>query len=329
MDDVSVRPSKLIQTELKSRDVDTLTTSHLQQLRKNLSRSRLAIFPKIPKTFGETHDVVDKLAIISNKGENLLSANDRKANIILFTTSINLSALSEMDQIFIDGTFYSCSKPFKQVFIIHDLHKNIFMPLAFFLLPDKSSSTYERAFQIILERIGAFNLSFNPSLILADFEKSIHKALNRVFPRSKIIGCRFHLGQSCWRKIQDLGLAAEYRTNNDLSNFLKIFIGLPLLPVQEVSDCFTDDIMSILPDDKRVVGFCDYVLENYIEPNSPFPPEIWAQHSETTRRTTNNCESFHSKLNAMFNSANPNLFQFLEALKSIQTDIFILNFEVQ
>lgn len=40
-------------------------------------------------------------------------------------------------------------------------------------------------------------------------------------------------------------------------------------------------------------------------------------------RTTNTCESFHSKLNGMFYSSYPNIFQFVEVLKNVQTDIYI------
>jgi len=38
-------------------------------------------------------------------------------------------------------------------------------------------------------------------------------------------------------------------------------------------------------------------------------------------RTTNACESFHSKLNGMFYSSYSNIFQFVELLKNVQTDI--------
>jgi len=39
--------------------------------------------------------------------------------------------------------------------------------------------------------------------------------------------------------------------------------------------------------------------------------------------TSNACESFHSKLNSMFYSSNPNIFQFLEVLINVQTDVYI------
>jgi len=41
-------------------------------------------------------------------------------------------------------------------------------------------------------------------------------------------------------------------------------------------------------------------------------------------RTTNNCESFHKKLNSSFNSSHPNIFNFIEILKNMQCDKYII-----
>jgi hypothetical protein len=38
-------------------------------------------------------------------------------------------------------------------------------------------------------------------------------------------------------------------------------------------------------------------------------------------RTTNCCESFHSKFNSCFYSAHPNIFQFMDVLKEVQIEL--------
>ena len=48
-----------------------------------------------------------------------------------------------------------------------------------------------------------------------------------------------------------------------------------------------------------------------------------AEFCQTIKRTTNGCESYHSKLNAEFYSANPNIFNFTKVLKEIQIDVYI------
>jgi len=160
--------------------------------------------------------------------------------------------------------------------------------------------------------------------LYADFEKAIHNAARHVWPSIEVKGCRFHLGQSWYRKIQQLGLSNAYKKNNtDISNFLKLFFGLPFLRGDMVEDCFVFDIMALQPQDNRIVQFTDYILETYITNDAEFPPQIWAEFVSSTMRTTNNCESFHKKLNSSFNSSHPNIFNFIEILKSMQCDTYI------
>lgn len=51
--------------------------------------------------------------------------------IVLFSIEQNLTFLSILSTIFVNGTFYSlCPKVFKQLFIAHGHHRNIHIPLA-------------------------------------------------------------------------------------------------------------------------------------------------------------------------------------------------------
>lgn len=59
-----------------------------------------------------------------------------------------------------------------------------------------------------------------------DFEIAIHSALTNVWSTIEIKGCRFHLGQSWWRKIQELSLSVKYKDQpSKLSKFLKYIFG--------------------------------------------------------------------------------------------------------
>jgi len=59
-----------------------------------------------------------------------------------------------------------------------------------------------------------------------------------VWPDANIRGCRFHLGQSWWKRIQVLGLATVYNANPSApeSYFLKNFFVLPFLKPEDVID---------------------------------------------------------------------------------------------
>jgi len=73
-----------------------------------------------------------------------------------------------------------------------------------------------------------------------DFEKSSHNAINECFPNSKIMACRFHLGQSWFRKIQsNSDLLKEYNSKSEIGLWLKCFFTLGFLPENLVGDGFS------------------------------------------------------------------------------------------
>lgn len=90
-----------------------------------------------------------------------------------------------------------------------------------------------------------------------------------------------------------------------------------------VGDCLVSDLIAEKPINKKLDMFLDYIVENYIEEEATFPPELWASKSASNTRTTNACESFHSHLNKCFNFAHPHIFVFVEALKDYQSEIYI------
>ncbi|XP_022162269.1 uncharacterized protein LOC111028042 [Myzus persicae] len=146
-----------------------------------------------------------------------------------------------------DGTFTYCAKYFLQLFTIHIFKNGHYVLLVYFLLPDKCKDTYyARSLGYIIGKCSEINFLFSPSKIVSDFEKAIHIGAKVIWPEIQIVGCRFHLTQNWWKHIQSLGLSKEYKDeSNEIDNWLKLVFGLPLLNSEEVSDCFTTDLMSI------------------------------------------------------------------------------------
>jgi len=82
--------------------------------------------------------------------------------------------------------------------------------------------------------------------------------------------------------------------------------------------------MALLPpDNAKLTAFTDYILEVYIREDSIYPPSLWAECSSSITRTTNPCESFHTKLNSMFYHSHPNIYIFFEAINEIQTNNYL------
>lgn len=317
-------PSKILQTELKSGDIENLTTKDILLVKRNIHNARASVLPKLPNSLTEVHEVLKNIEIKTNKDEYFLLVNNNETNILGFSTLSNLKIVCSLDSIFVDGTFKSCPKFYCQLFTIHCMRKNSYIPLVYFLLPSKTINCYVNAFQHLVEECKKNNLQFNPLRVYADFEKAIHTAATTVWPYIQVRGCRFHLEQSWHRKIQQLRLNKDYKKKNtEISNFLQICFGLPFLNPQNVYNCFTDDIMAIQPQNARVIKFTDYILQKYIKNDAEFPPLIWAEFLASTIRTTDNCEVFHRKLNSFFNSSHPNIFNFINILKNIQCETYI------
>uniref|UniRef100_A0A8D8RSN6 FLYWCH-type domain-containing protein n=1 Tax=Cacopsylla melanoneura TaxID=428564 RepID=A0A8D8RSN6_9HEMI len=145
--DISTRPRKLICSELRNSDVDTLDASDLNLIRHNMHRARLARHPTLPKSIEETQNAIKNMDIQTNTGEFFLFVNDEETKIIMFSTVSNLQLLCDSQRVFMDGTFKSCPKFYFQVFTLLGLKNNVYIPLVFLLLPGKTKSIYKQAFQ--------------------------------------------------------------------------------------------------------------------------------------------------------------------------------------
>lgn len=322
--DISSKPSKLVHEELKEGDVETLSSGDVELVKRVIRRARRSVHPNLPKSRHETHSALDTMSIVTNTGESFLLINNSQKELICFSCIRNLNVLCETQKLYVDGTFKSCPKYFTQIFTLHGFVNDLYIPLVFFLLPDKSTNTYTNMFKALVEKCESHNLHLCPNEMYIDFEVAIHNAARIVWPTINIKGCRFHLGQNWWKKIQTLGLSRQYKNSkSEKGKFLKLFFGLPFLHPGEVDDCFTDDLMSLKPKGEKIQSFMDYIFDNYISPDAVFPPSVWAEFSASTNRTTNGCESFHAKFNGYFYTAHPNVYNFIEILKNIQSETYI------
>jgi len=78
------------------------------------------------------HNVLQEHPVLTAENENFLLVNDRENNIILFSCDKNISVLITLKTIYVDGTFQYCAKHFLQMFRIHGLINDHYIPLVFF-----------------------------------------------------------------------------------------------------------------------------------------------------------------------------------------------------
>lgn len=318
--DISSRPMDLIRPEIANLGTDNnLTVNDVNSIRHSIYRKRRTKLPALPKFTNEVHDVVDQLEVKSHIGEDMTLFNDPVYNIICFSTDRNVSFLCSTETILADGTFDYCTKFFVQLFTIHAFRNGHYVPLIWALLPSKTVEVYRRLFEKLVQICDNRNLVFQPKTFVADFEIAIRSAAKLVWSNITMVGCRFHLGQAWYRKIQECGLSIVYKKQDtEISKWLRLNFGLSFLKPEDVAECFVLDVLPNMPADKRVFKFVEYLLHWYIYDSSQFPPSQWAAATADSQRTTNACESFHSSFGKNFNSSHPNIYVFIEALKATQ-----------
>ena len=106
-------------------------------------------------------------------GKDFLMMNDPEKELVCLSTMTNLKILCEMPKLYVDGTFKSCPKFFKQIFTIHEYVKGMYVPLVFFSLSDKDSCTYTEMFKSTVAKCESHNLSLDPVEMFMDFESAI------------------------------------------------------------------------------------------------------------------------------------------------------------
>ena len=103
-------------------------------LKSSLYRNQRSRLPSLPKTRTEIRVEGDWTKTLT--GENFFLHDDGDSNkILIFGTQENLLKLSELDTIYVDGTFSTCPSLFRQLFTINGFVDGQQFPLPFLSMP--------------------------------------------------------------------------------------------------------------------------------------------------------------------------------------------------
>lgn len=314
-DDITERPRKILIREAQHSKTDFLRQRDIENTRVAMWRQRRKIHPKLPTSRQET---LQALTSISTKDDTCIKTDDENEIACVYSPRA-LEHLKNVTDMFGDGTFKSCPKYFYQIYTIISFAQGSYMPVAFFLLPGKSSNTYSAMFNMFKSLYQEVNgEDLEGKTLHLDFEKAAQNAATAQLPTVTLKGCLFHLKQNWWRKIQELGLSSEYKdAESETGRFLKMSFGLPFLDFLDVYESFAFDVLFEAPSDDKLDCFLTYLMETYICSNSTFPPTLWASSDMETKRTTNGCEAFHRKLNSLFYTSHPSIFELLARLQEL------------
>ena len=325
--------------KLKSSDAIQINR---EACRRTLRRTRAKHRPVEPKTLQEL-TIPDEWTVTAGPTPVQFLIYDNGANaderVMVFSTSEDLTHLAESRTWFMDGTFAVCPNLFTQLYVIHGKVGSSTCPLVYALLQKKTFSTYETLFQLLHNRYLC-----DPSVVVVDFEKAVHTAVKSVFGEHvEIRGCFYHLTQSTWRKVQSLGLANDYKTNDNIRLFCGQLDALALLPLHDVAKGMSY-LKEIAPlETVELLEYFDatYVSGQYhqrpqignrlalrLRRKPPlFPPSVWNCHEATLNdeaRTNNISEGWNNAIFNLVGHAHPSVFKLIEILKKEQARVHLL-----
>ena len=112
-----------------------------------------------------------------------------------------------------DGTFKVVPSWFFQLNTIHfELVFDIDFAAVYCLLQNKTQAVYVP----VLDEIKRMILSANPEKILLDFESAAINVFTASYPNARILGCYFHLTQSILRKVNEIGMKLDYKSDDNV-----------------------------------------------------------------------------------------------------------------
>ena len=248
--------------------------------------------------------------------------------IIIFGCQELLDGLARAPTWLADGTFNVVPSLFFQLYSIHFQFVQGINPAGLYcLLPNKLRVTYDRLLLAICNLIP----SAKPSTILTDFEIAANKCFAARFPSARITGCYFHLTQSVFRKVTELGLKNQYETNDSFRESVRCIAALSHIPVEDVPDAFDTLANNIAAQTsvERVDELLSYFESTYVRGRRLrgrgkkfglplFPPDLWNQRNAAVdgiARTNNSVEGWHFGLQALFQCSHPTLWKFIRGLE--------------
>ena len=168
----------------------------------------------------------------------------------------------------------------------------------------------------------------SPTSVLMDFEKAALNAFEGIHPNSDLTGCFFHLSKNIWKKVQGAGLQQRYRADEEFSLHVRMIMALAFVPLADLDTAFDDlftEIRTNYNNEMDVV--LNYFEDTYMgrlrrngrRDNPMFSQDMWNMYTRTRDhlpRTNNNVEGWHRGLQFHINACHPNLWKFLNVIKS-------------
>jgi len=149
----------------------------------------------------------------------------------VFCALTKLALLHQSEFIVCDKTIEMAPDCAYQLYALHGVLHGEAVPLAWALLPNKTTATYAELFNCLHDAMATeFGDSGNHTF-LVDYEQAAIKALRHVFPQSRVKGCPFHFRQAVYPRFQQEGLKAQYEDESSpVRRWIRQLLAMSALP---------------------------------------------------------------------------------------------------
>ena len=192
-------------------------------------------------------------------------------------------------------------------------------------MANRTRALYDRVFQQVTENIPN---DCEIRYITTDFELAAIQSIGSIerFSNSTVKACYFHLQQSIWKRIQDIGAATLYTSNTEFAIDCRMLAALAFVPVEKVCAEFENLASRVQQNLEFFDQLIQYFQSNYIgntvggrQIGARFPPTMWNLFTATgdgVGRTNNLVEGYHNHLNRLVGSSHPTIGKLVPTLKS-------------
>jgi len=256
--------------------------------------------------------------------ERFLLYSGQGGRLHVFCAATEVAVLHQTEYIVCDGTIEMSPSTSYQLYTIHGFKDGEGLPLAWGLLPNKTTDTYREVFSSLRQ---ALTTSFGDigqvKYVLMDYERAAINAVTEVFPEVQVKGCSFHFRQALMRKVHQVGLKNVYEEGScypSARTWLRMIMAMSMLPAFAVPIVW-NGLKNPLPTgnvqvDSKLQEFASYFGATWV--HGDFQPQLWTHYDHLGPRTTNLAEGYHNSLNSRFGMPHPALRTFLDWLQHCQ-----------
>ena len=233
-----MRPNQLLsQTLLQTTDDVQANIGNLNTVKRDLQRQH-GCLPKdpaslqqliIPDEWKLTGEAIPRTFLFHDTG------SEERQRVVVYAAEEQLRLLCQSDTWYMDGNFAMSPSIFEQLYVIRTQFGEYAVSCVYAFLPGKSQQNYQEMLQLVVDKLEALQIFPDPRTFITDFELAAIQSVSMVLgPQVTTQGYFYHLCQSTWRKIQELGLTALYHADDEVKHFCGMRDGLAFLPQDRV-----------------------------------------------------------------------------------------------